>query len=283
MITNKLGLPQALVNLAAEDEVSHPIREKSYSVTELLKPTRTIALRRLNPEGVESDVASKIPAMLGTAVHSLLEKTAAEGSWTETHLSIKMGEVEITGIIDCIDPQSEEIIDWKTTTVSKIRRNDFTEWYIQGAAYAYLLWKSEGIRARDIRFVAIVKDWSPSKKNQPCGPIYEWKYQMEDTDYIYIEDWLRGRIDAIEKALATKDLPECSHEEMWYSGDQFAVYKNPENKRAAAVFDTETEAKEYLVTNKLEEKGCIVARSGEKIRCNYYCECKKICELWKKQ
>ena len=53
IITNKLGLPQAFVEMAKSDFTAEP---KTYRVTSLLKGIRETILEKRHADGIEQDV-----------------------------------------------------------------------------------------------------------------------------------------------------------------------------------------------------------------------------------
>ena len=126
-----------------------------------------------------------------------------------------------------------------------------------------------------------MKDWSKIKaansSNYPSSAIYVWKYTIQDSDYDFIEQYIKNKLDEINTAIATGVLPECSDEDRWYTGTEYAVYKNAGDKKAAIVCDTEEEAHGYI-TNKCNGAGEIQVRKGEYLKCKHYCNCSKFCQ-----
>ena len=72
------------------------------------------------------------------------------------------------------------------------------------------------------------------------------------------------------------DLPMCSEEDRWYTGDKFAVMKNG-RKTALRVFDNEEEANTYMAENGGDY---IEQRKGEDRKCKDYCLCCHFCKYW---
>ena len=272
MVTNKYNLPQALVNLVKEKEY----QENRYSVTELLNPTREILLTRKHAKEIEVEVSDTITALFGSAVHKLLEE--ADSNNAEVKLEYQMGKYTIVGITDKID--GDTIVDYKTCSVSKIQKQDFSEWRDQGLAYAWLIYKLTGEIKRKLKFHALLKDWSKLRlaksANYPVSPLYTWEYTILDSDYDYIEDKIKNKLQNIE----SNNMEVCSLIDRWYTGDEYAVYKNAGDKRAAIVVDNEQEAHDYI-TNKLGGTGEIQVRKGESLKCKYYCKVAKFCEFAK--
>lgn len=283
-ITNKLNLPEPFVNYVEESE--RPVQEHRYSVTELLLPVREILLSRRMRDYLESDVADSIPALFGTAVHRVLEEfywkdRIEEGVSLEEPVceTFRSGKTVLSGRIDVLDMNAKTIIDYKTCSVSKIMKEDFEDWRLQGLMYAYLVFREKGELIKRLKFIAMAKDWSKIKSatstNYPKSAVYVWEYEIPESDYDFIGKWIESRLDAVEEA--DENIPECTDEEKWYTGTKWAVYKKEGDARAACVCDSEEEANGYL-QNKLNGVGAIQKRLGEYIKCKYYCPCAKFCE-----
>lgn len=279
-ITNKLNLPIPFIRYASESNYEY--KENRYSVTELLLPVREILLNRKYANHIEKDVADYIPALFGTAVHSILEdKTPVlTGATPEVPIEYSIGGDTIAGRIDLLDLENFEIIDYKNCSVSKVVREDFEDWKLQNMMYSWIILMVKGIVIRDLKDYALMKDWSKLKaansSNYPQSPVYVFKYHMEDSDFDYIEKYIRMKLDLINRCKETFTLPKCTDEEKWYTGTKYAVYKKAGDKKAVIVCDTEEEAHGYI-TNKCEGAGEIEVRKGEYLKCKYYCDCAKFC------
>ena len=160
-----------------------------------------------------------------------------------------------------------------------ITKGDFNDWKLQGLAYAYILYIKCGIIIKHLEFYALMKDWSKVKAgtsaNYPSAPVYVWKYDINDSDYDYIESVLKDKIKDI-KSHDMDNLPECTDIYKWYTGTTYAVYKNANDKRATILCDTEQEAHDYI-NNKLNGVGEIITRKGEYLKCKYYCDVCQFC------
>lgn len=281
MITNKLNLPESFVNYANRDD--HEVVENRYSVTELLKSTREILLYRKYAGKINKDVSDLIPALFGTAVHNILEQSTPLycDMFTEEPVECEIDGTTISGRIDLLNLRDFLIEDYKTCSVSKIMKQDFDDWKMQGIMYAYLLFKQRGIILKGLRFYALMKDWSKIKcatsANYPSSAVYVWKYDINDSDYDYIEQWFRSRIQEINNHLINNTLPECTSEERWNTGDKYAVYKKAGDKRAYKIVNSEEEAHQ-LITDELGGAGEIEIRKGEDLKCNYYCDVCQFCK-----
>lgn len=279
-ITNKYNLPEALVDVVKAG--LYEPKPDTYSVTTLLNPTRMIALSRRHYDEIEQDANEMMNMVIGSAVHSLIEKMDKTG-FAEKYL--KYGN--ITGKCDLYDAEHFELVDYKTATTWKIIHQDFEDWRKQGLAYAWMLIK-EGYYVKALKFHAILKDWSPRDARKggdyPQTQVYTWYHEIDPHELVEIEDYLTGKVKELEsfKDLADDDLPDCGKDETWYTGDKYAVYKNANDARAQRVFDTEQEANDYLV-NKMAGKGIVVFRQGEYRRCQDYCSACKWCKYYQER
>lgn len=78
---------------------------------------------------MEDDAADRIWAVFGTAVHSLLE-SEGENDFTEIEMKYKINGIMITGRIDNYNLAEGLVCDYKTSSVYKIKSQDFEDWYL---------------------------------------------------------------------------------------------------------------------------------------------------------
>lgn len=282
-ITNKYNLPQALVDLAKKQ--TFVPSAKTYSATTLLRPTREIILNKRHFNDIEKDASDMINVILGTAVHSLIEKMDKTG-FAEIYLKqeIKDGYY-LTGKCDLYDEANSTLVDYKTASVWKIQFNDFSDWKKQGLIYAWLLIK-QGKLVDKLKFHALLKDWSAREKRlanlkgnfYPEAQVYTWEYKVTTNDLIEIEEFIKAKFDNLILAenLDDDDLPDCGKVDTWYTGDKYAVMKKG-NKKALRVFDSMEEAQDYLAN-----KGgdYIEERKGEYRKCQDYCDMCNFCKYY---
>lgn len=279
-ILNKNNLPQVLID--AIDEKHKPV-DKHYSVTTLLKPIREILLTRRHYNEIEQDISELIWAVFGSAVHKLIEDADKTGFAEFELAQLIMDDYFLTGICDLYDEEHFEVIDWKTTSVYKILHKDFEDWRKQGLMYAWSLRKL-GHHVARLKFNAMLKDWSATdakyKSDYPKYPIYVWQYEVTEADMQEIESFIKTQfklIIACEK-LADDDLPICSQEERWNTGDKYAVMKQG-RKTAIKVCDSKEEAESLITGSDM----FIEERKGEDKKCDNYCLCKKFCSYWREK
>lgn len=276
-ITNKLNMPKAIIEALDNDYQYQPHR---YSVTELLNGTRQIILTRKYNDELTRDAADSITALIGTALHSIFEMHNEGNIINEFKMEIPVGIDTVVGKADYVDPDNLIIGDYKTTSVSKVMKNDFTDWEMQLRAYAYMYWKIYDKRIKECKIHCILKDWSKvklstSNGNYPASPYYEYSFKIVDSDLIEIEKFLNLKLREIRENefKDDADIIECTDAEKWYSGTTWAVYKKEGDKKATKVFTNETDANLFSQ----EIGGFVVERRGQCLKCDLYCDCAKKC------
>ena len=265
--TNKLNLPEVFTKVMKEKEYD-PNR---YSVTEILKPTREILLTRKYYDKLEMDLSDGINTLFGSAVHKVFEENSDNA---EIKLEVQFDEDTLVGIIDHIN--EDEIEDYKTSSTSKVIKKDFKDHEMQIKIYALMRFKKEGIITRKGTLYYLMKDWSKVKainsSNYPSSPIYVHRFEIQDSDYDYVEKYVKNKL----KELHNPNIPQCSEEDKWYTGTKYAIYKHTGDKKAAYVADSEEDAHNYI-TNKCDGSGEIEVRKGNYLKCELYCLCNKFC------
>lgn len=284
--TNKLNLPQSIVDSVKDKYEPQPNR---YSITELLGSVQQIILFRKHFNQIEVDVSDSVQTLFGTAVHNILEENTNESDVeTEIKMEVQIGQDIIVGKFDRRNLKEQLIEDYKTGKTSMIIKQDFEEYRLQGLGYAWMTLIKTGVITKKLKFYILLKDWSKIKAstsaNYPQSPIYVWEYNIQDSDYDYIEKYIKDKLTQIHTYSGDYKgwTPGCSDEERWYTGTTYAVYKNVGDKRATYTTNDEEDAHNYI-TNKLNGAGEIQVRRGEYLKCKLYCNCNKFCEQFKKE
>ena len=281
-ITNKYGLPQVFVN--ALESAPYTKGKAHISVTELINSPRIVQLKRKHWDELEEDVADRVFALFGTAVHLILEQGQEDGSIVEERLHLDMDGWHISGGIDYQRMGENGVIiqDYKATGVWGVMY-DKIEWEQQLNIYAYLVRKVKKLPVQELSIVAIIKDWSKRdaeiRENYPQAPVAVIPINLwDESDQ---ERFIKDRIQLHSNAhLATEmgeDYQFCTPSEMWKTKTVYAVRKIG-NVRAKALCATTEEAEE-----KLESLGKgyeIEIRKGERKRCKDYCQVSKFCNQY---
>lgn len=280
IITNNLGLPRAFVEMAKRDYEYEP---NEYRVTSLLKGVREAILERRHDKEIEQDVSDMIWLLFGTAVHSILEQQQeGDHEIKETRIKIPFGKYILSGQFDLYNAETKTITDYKTASVWKIIFKNYDDWRKQLLIYAYMM-RSIGFDVRNGEIVALLKDHSKRdakvKADYPQLPVKRIVFYFSEKDFAEIEAWLISRFIEIAEAekLPDDELPLCTPEERFNSGDKYAVMKG-KNKRALRVLDSMEEAEEWMQANGGTH---IDIRPGEDKKCIDYCSVCEFCSHYR--
>lgn len=281
ILTNKLNLPQAFVN--AVSNVRHN-DYKTLSATTLLKGNKEIILTHRHFDEITQDVSDLVWASFGSAFHLFMENQE-DDSFKEEKFEVSLFDWKITGKVDRYDLKNETIEDWKTTSVWKIIKKEFTEWRIQGLIYAWLM-KQNGLNVRHIRFVALLKDHSKTEARRsssyPQDPVYIYEYDVNEDELKKTEEFIKAKLSNFIKITKYEDdvIPECSPEERWVTPVTYAVMKDG-RKKALKVFESEDEAQKFIdEQEKDKDKLSIEERKGLDKKCMEYCPCAQFCSYY---
>lgn len=284
--TNELGLPQPFVEAVKS---KHTYKPNRYSVTEVLGGTCEAILKRRHQSEVTGDVSSMLWAILGTAVHKVLESAeSAPEQHQEQWLCVKVGDYEISGIFDLYDESTGMVTDWKVTSVYTVLFGDYEKWRKQTLAYCWML-RQKGQDAHRGQIVAMLRDHQQRKarteKDYPKHPVVVKEWEFTDDDFAEIGDLIAKWFleAALQEKLPDDELEPCSPESRWHKPDKWAVMKDG-RKRAVRVFEEEEEAVELLNRLKETDQGHhIEFRSGEDTRCMSYCSVSQFCPYMRKK
>jgi len=272
-ITNKYGLPEPLVRAVTWSD-----RDREgcdYTITELLRPARMVALERQHKDEITEDASDRLWMLLGSAGHSVLERSAHKGI-VEERAIVEVDGLKVGGKLD-FGMTDTTLWDYKFTSVYAAKEGPKAEWEQQLNCYHYMA-AEYGVWFSKIVIVAIFRDWSKSKASR------DQDYPQSQVKVMELPRWtsaitlqfIRDRIKAHESAKTT--LPQCTPEETWEKPEVWAVKKQGA-KRALRLIDDYAYA-----MNDLKERGPgheIEHRPAERSRCENYCRCAQFCEQWK--
>ncbi len=273
-LTNKMGLPQAIVNAVNNDSYSGGGAD--FSVTTLLSPPRQVVLKGVHADSLVEDASDRIWSLMGQSVHVILERAANTG-FVERRLTVSVDGVSVSGGMDAYYPSAALLQDYKVTSAWKLMGNGVpAEWEEQLNSYAELLRKN-GDPIESLQVVAILRDWSKmeAKRNPDYPQCQVATVQVPLWAPEKAKVFLRNRVRL--HLLARTQLPECSSVERWERPTKYAVMKKGA-KRALKLYDTFKGAMAHAA----KEIGLSVEkRSGESVRCQYYCIASSVCEQFK--
>jgi hypothetical protein len=289
-ITNRLNLPEPLVNAVRNDPYN--AGKSDISVTALIGSPYIRRLKRLHGDHITEDVSERIYALLGQAVHSILERAEAPHYRIEERLFHEIdcsqierinlpdeddsyqaiGKITLSGQFDLITPDGI-LQDYKVTSYFACKDGPKIEWERQLNVLRFLCWKNN-IAVNKLQIVAILRDWSRTEKLR-----YGDKYPNEPVKVIDVPLWdLSDTWDYVSERIQShffREVEPCTPEERWRKVHTWAVRKQGA-KRATKVFLVEDDAKDFL-----QDKGDkyeIDFRKGEDTRCLHYCSVSQFCE-----
>ena len=247
-------------------------------MTELLDSPRKVALERQYADVLEADASDMIWALMGTAMHTILERGGINTmGLTEQRLYMDIDGCRVSGQFDYMD--SDGIIwDWKLASVWEVMNGVKEAREQQLNAYA-LLASSNGFKPTGLRVGFILRDWSQSERTQNgvgYPPHQVFVHSIPLWSELAASAFLEDRVRLHREAQAS--LPECSSEDRWAKEDTYAVYRG-DAKRARRVFTEYSDAEQYLRSK--DETYSIHTRPGASIRCQSYCPVNLYCDQWR--
>lgn len=280
-VTNNLGLPVAFVKAVSREQHN---ADGCYSATTLLKGVQEIILTKRNWQGLSVDASESVWQVFGSAVHSILEKQNTS-EIKEARYSVNVSKSVVTGQVDCYEPETKTLFDYKTASVWKVQLKDFEDWKKQGLIYAWLM-KKNGVKVEKCKFIALLKDHSKSKarfdSNYPQSPTFIYEFDVTSNDLDEIEKFIFDKISLLERFenCPSNELPLCSDSERWADGEKWAVMKKG-RKSAVRVFDTESDAKAML--SNMDNLHYIEHRPPIARKCADYCLVCDFCNQYQKE
>ena len=288
-LTNKHGIPETIVRAVADDEYDKG--DSVLSVTQLISPPRIVILQDLNKDNLEVDVIDRVPSLLGTAVHKIIEKGSKDipGHIVEERLFATINGWKVSGAVDLQIDNGDgtwAISDYKVTSVYSVL-SDKPEWEQQLNCYAHLARVAHGRNMTSLKIVAILRDWQRKqaeiKADYPQGQIVivdipVWTPEQQEayvTDRVALHQAARKAVDS------GSDLDYCTDQERWVRGESWALVKEG-RKSAVRLYDNETEASEAAAAAGAGHS--VQHRPGSAVRCaGNYCLVSSWCRQWQEE
>lgn len=273
-LTNKLDLPAPIVEALEADD--YDPGSCDYTVTQLLRPPRINELVRRHAEEIEEDASDRIYALMGQAIHKILEEANCS-DFGEERLYMNLADHTIGGRPDHFGFDRGVLSDYKMASVWEMILGVKAEREQQLNIYAELF-RQNGYAVSKLQNVFFFRDWSKSKAAR------ESDYPQRQVAVIEqplwpgadVRDFIADRIRLHESAKI--DLPECTPEERWARDPVYAVMRGTA-KKALRLLKTKPEAEVWLKDNAPTAR--IEFRAGESIRCaNGYCAAAPFCSQW---
>lgn len=268
-VTNRTGLPEAIVNAVTNDSYSRG--DADISVTSLLAPPRQVALKEKHWSELEEDVSERIWSLLGQSIHTILER-ANKNDIAERRLVIEVEGWRVSGAMDLVH-DGGTLSDYKTVTAYKFKDGKAPiEYEQQLNCYAEIL-RQHGEPVGKLQIVGILRDWSKMEARKdptyPQAQVIVVPVPLWPADIA--QKFMKARV--LLHQAARKDLPLCSAEDRWARPDTYAVIKQGA-KRASRVYENEEEAVAHA---KQDAALYVEKRCGENIRCQSYCSVARFC------
>lgn len=267
-LTNKAGLPDALVNAVRNDGYSRG--QSDISVTQLIDSPFIRHLRQQHADELTEDVSDRIWSLMGQSIHTILERANLTGL-VEQRLFVEINGHKLSGQFDHLS--NGILTDWKMTSVWAVVYGK-TEWGKQLNVLAYLC-RLKGLTVNSLQIVAILRDWSKSKAGKEDNypdtqvvtiPITMWTPERQ-------EEYVLERINA---HFHDGTIP-CTDDERWVKPGKFAVMKKG-RKSALRLLDSKEEAEKWVIET--GEGTEIVERPATFNRCELYCNVNQFCPVW---
>jgi len=266
-LTNKTGVHKVFESAVKNDTYTRGGAD--YSVTDIVGAPQRILLERRHDSEIEIDVADRAYALLGTALHVVLERGDKHEALTEERIHAEVNGVKLSGQVDRYEAGGIAA-DYKCTGVLAFKLGEKIEWEQQVNAYAWLF-RSAGFKVKRLEIHAILRDWMISKAEidleYPASPLLSvelplWSLGVADA-------YIAGRITIFKDAEKLPDgkLPPCTDAERWQRPTKYAVIKRG-NKKATKLCDTTDEASEYMTEHDFQVPEYIIEyRPGTYERC----------------
>lgn len=285
-LTNHYGAPETIVRAIQDDEYDKG--DSKLSITQIISPPRIVILQDVNADNIEVDVVNRVPALLGTAVHKIIEKGSKDipGHIVEERLFVEVNGWKISGAVDLQIDNGDgtwSINDYKVTSVYSVMTEKI-EWEQQLNCYAYLAGNAKGRNVTTLKIIAILRDWQ--RKQAEFSPSYPqsqiaivdiplWTSDQQEAfimERVLLHQSARNAVDKGEP------LPYCTDQERWLRNETWAVMKEG-RKSAVKLHDNKEEADRHA--EGLGTGHAVHHRSGEYVRCaGDYCMVSRWCRQW---
>lgn len=287
-LTNNTGLPASIVNAVRNDPYSSGGAD--ISVTKLIQPPQLVSLARKHADEIVIDASESIFSLFGQAVHHILDRADDAGAIHERRLFTKENGWTISGAFDRYVPK--KIQDYKVCSVYGVRDGGKEEWEWQQNLLACLA-RRNGMDVDELEIVAILRDWRRAEMERGGADDYP-RYQVQIVKLPVwpaekAEQFLMDRVYLHQMAQLRGEVPPCTDEERWFTGEQYAVMKKG-GKRAVKLHPTREDAEAHANNaiakaerEKSKDKFHVEHRPGKYNRCQTYCSVADFCPQWQAQ
>jgi hypothetical protein len=267
-LTNRQNLPETFVRAAEAFRFESKKRERSISVTGLLGPPRIRILADQHRDEIEEDAVDRKWAVIGSAVHQLLERADpwkedernaleaarrcvregnekdAKGWWDQAFAHLLIAENHRDSYVERFVEMERH--GWSIRgVVDHLADGIVSDWKIKGV-FSYIFGIKDGfpdIEQQLNLYAHALRDEGEKVKGVQAVMIFrDWSPRDESGEYpreievVPMRLWTHNECEefiaerlALHEA-AEKDLPECTNEERWAKPDKWAVM--PRGSRA---------------------------------------------------
>ena len=184
--TNRLGLPQPIVDAVTKDTYDGPFPEGTYSVTEILSPARQKQLIRIHGSDIVEDVSDRMWALEGKAIHEVLERAEADGIAEQRLFREIYPGITLTGKFDRValikDNSGDFVLqDYKYASVWEVINDAKPERAQQLNMLAWLA-RYNSYSITKVQNVMILRDWS-MRWRRMIGATRKQRSQLSTSHY----------------------------------------------------------------------------------------------------
>lgn len=227
--TNIHDLPEPVVAAITNDPYDN--QGSDLTVTSLISPPQVVELKRRHASVITEDVGDRLWAVYGQLMHGLLERSVKSSEEmtkryiSEQRIFATCRGWKISGQLDLYDRATNTLYDYKFVgayAVKMAKQEGKVEWEQQLNCLRFLLWRAEGLIAKRVAIIGMVRDFSERVEKEgikPVGVIDFPVWDMPDAAR-FIEDRVKIHQDA--RNMPDDRLPSCTDEERWYRNGKYA-------------------------------------------------------------
>ena len=243
-ITNKAKCPEPFYRAILNDSYNNG--GSDFTATSLANPPRATALFKAFSEEIEIEAHTRTQSLIGQSVHFLAERAARKGvdiveKRYFAYFNVDDTNYVVSGQIDLFEPDTGILYDWKSTKTYAFHQRTGggqKPEYIQQMNVCLHLMRMNGLDAKSLRIIALLKDWDEKKAQADAGypqiEVFEVDIPIWPTmkTISYIEERIRLHVKA------RHFLPNCSKEDTW------------NGRRCERWCDSSTKCEPYLKTKR---------------------------------
>ena len=268
--TNRLNLPEAICEAVKNDPYS--AGDSDITVTQLIRPTQQVGLQRYHEDDLIEDVSDRIYALMGQAMHVVLERSNVTGI-AEKRIYAEIRGWIVGGAFDAIVIAEEKETD---LSMPGIHGRDKPTWTLQDYKYMSVWEAIYGLKEEKAQQLNLLhyllthtksekQTYPPISKLEIIGIFRDWSkpeaarralsgdkaYPEHQVEKISIDMWtpaqqekfINERVEAHQHArslVETKhitNLTACSDDERWMKSTTYALRKEG-RKNAIKVEDS---------------------------------------------